>query len=128
MIRAYARAAASVLVALGLAGFAGVLGWDASASLYHLVVGLLFAYAGFLRREPLVVRRMVGGLGTLVVAIKAIVVLAGWLLLGHFGHGPVEVTCLVLGVGSILAARYLPDGDEDEAGGGAARGRRGRRT
>ena len=68
----------------------------------------LFLYIGFVHNDEVVVRRMVGGLGVLLLLVKlpTIVILLG-IWGGHPLHGPVEITCLVLGVGSILAARFL---------------------
>lgn len=74
-------------------------------------MGVLFAYAGFLQRDTATVRQIVGGLGVLLLLIKAATVLAALVVYGRFEHGPVEVTCLLLGTGSVLAARYLRDGE-----------------
>ncbi len=32
----------------------------------------------------------------------------------HLMHGPIEITCLVVGITSILAYRYLPDEIREE--------------
>ncbi len=76
---------------------------------YHVGVGLLFLYVGFWVRDPQTVRQMVLGLGVLLVVVKTITILVplGWG--GPPEHGSVEISCLVVGVLSILAARYLPD-------------------
>lgn len=77
---------------------------------YHAGVGLLFLFVGYARLETTIVRQMVRGLGVLLVAVKGVTILVSWLLpTPYFLHGPVEITCLVLGIASILAARYLPD-------------------
>ncbi len=116
MIRTYARIAAVVLLVVAIAGLV-VLDWSTSAVIYHLGLGLLFAYVGFLAPNHGHVRRMVMGLGVLVLGVKALMVLAVWVGYGHLEHGPVAVTCLVVGISSILAARYIPD---DHDGGGGA--------
>jgi len=60
----------------------------------------------------------------LLLAVKAATVLGVLVVYGVFEHGPVEVTCLVLGIGSVLAARYLP---EEPWSSGRGRGERRRR-
>jgi hypothetical protein len=52
---------------------------------------------------------MVMGMGVVVLAVKAVEVLASWLLPTQYLHGPIEISCLIVGITSILAARYLPD-------------------
>ncbi len=111
MIRTYARVAAVVLLATGLVGLSGLWGFDPLSGLYHAGVGGLFAYAGFWQVDAVVVRRIVGGMGVLLLVVKAVTVLGALLVRGVFEHGPVEATCLVAGVGSVLAARYLRDGE-----------------
>lgn len=54
------------------------------------------------------VRELIGGLGVLLVVVGSADVLFVLVAYGRFEHGPFEVTCLVLGAGSLLAARYLP--------------------
>jgi hypothetical protein len=101
----YARIAGVVLLALAMALF----GWGAAATFYHAGVGLLFSYVGFSGLERATVRRMIGGLGAFMVVVTAVVIFASWLLTLQYLHGPIEVTGLIVGVASILAARYLPD-------------------
>ena len=69
----------------------------------------MLLYVGFLLRDTTVVRQMVGGLGILLLAVKAITILTPLTWGGHALHGPIEVTCLAVGASSVLAARYLPD-------------------
>ncbi len=52
---------------------------------------------------------MVGGLGVLLVVVKAITIATPLTWGGPAKHGPIEITCLVLGITSILAATYLKD-------------------
>jgi tellurite resistance protein TehA-like permease len=72
-------------------------------------VGIFFLYVGFSKLETTTVRQMTGGLGVLLVAVNGIVILASWLLPTEYLHGPIEVTSLIVGFTSILAARYLAD-------------------
>ncbi len=74
MIRTGAQAAALALVKLSVADLTGVLGWRPMASLYHLGLGLLFAFADFLERDSMLVRWMVGGLGVLLVVVKTVTI------------------------------------------------------
>lgn len=116
MIRTYARIASVVLLAVAIAGLV-VLGWGTGEVFYHLVLVLLYAYAGFWQQDATTVRRVVGGLGALVLGVKGVQMLAAWVFPAvHLHRGPVQVSCLVVGITSVLAARYLP-------GGRATRGR-----
>jgi hypothetical protein len=74
------------------------------------VVLLALAVVGFSRQEAASVRQMVGGLGVLLVVVKVITIVTPLTWGGPPKHGPIEITCLVLGITSILAARYLKDG------------------
>ncbi len=107
MVRIYASVAGTVLVSLSLAGFAGIMEMDLPANVFHLGVGGMFVYLGFFQRDAEVVRRMVGGLGVLLLSVKGVVILAPLLWGEPPLLAPVEVTCLVVGLFSILAARYL---------------------
>ncbi len=115
-MKTYAKMVAVVLLVLALAG-ATILDWRSATNFYHAGLALLFGYVGFFGANHGYVRRMVMGLGVLVLGVKALMVLAEWVGYGHFEHGPVAVTCLVVGIASILAARYIPD---DHDGGGGA--------
>jgi hypothetical protein len=95
---------------LGLLGFSGVLGWNPLASAFHLSVGLLYLCTILLLNDALSVRRIIGGLGVLLVATKVVTIASPTLLGDEPLHGPIEITCLVLGFTSILAARFLPNG------------------
>ena len=109
IIQAYARIAALALLAAALAGWV-LLGWGAGAVLYHAGLALLFAFPGFLSRSNgRTTRVVVGGLGVLLVAVKTGMIFVPLTWGGHPWHGPIEITCLVVGIASILAARYLPD-------------------
>lgn len=110
MLRLYARATAVALLVCGAVGFSKLWGFDPLTGFCHAGLGAMFAHAGFFQRDAATVRRMVGGLGVLLLVVGSAAVLAVLVAYGRFAHGPFEVTCLVLGVGSILAAGYLPDG------------------
>ncbi len=107
MVRTYARVAGLVLLALAVIGLS-FWGWRMTASFFHAGVGLLFFYVGFWLRDSTTIRQMVGGLGVLLVLVKAITIMTPLTWGGPAKHGPIEVTCLVVGISSILAARYLP--------------------
>ena len=109
MIRTYAKVVGVVLALLGLAGFTGVAGVAWAASFFHAAVGLLFAYAGFVQKDVAVVRTMVGGMGVLLLVVKVVTILSPSLLGEAPLFGPIEITCLVVGLLSVLAARYLRD-------------------
>ncbi len=107
MIRTYARVAAVVLLAVAVVGFS-IMGWRTTAAFYHAGVALLFAYAGFLQRDSEAIRQIVGGLGVLLLVVKAVTIVTPLTWGGPPQHGPIEITCLVVGLASVLAARYLP--------------------
>ncbi len=107
MVRTYARVAGLVLLTLAVVGLS-FWGWRMTASFFHAGVGLLFLYVGFARLDTTSVRQMVGGLGVLLVLVKAVTIVTPLTWGGPAKHGPIEVTCLVVGIASILAARYLP--------------------
>ena len=108
--RAYAWVAAVVLILVGLLGFARAVSWSWLPSLFHVGLGLLFGYAGLFLPRAEDVRRMIGALGVLLVAIKGTATLAILLVLGEdLFWGPTEITCFVVGLASILAAWYLRD-------------------
>ncbi len=81
--------------------------WMVTAAFYHAGVGLLFLYVGFLYKDDTGVRLMVGGLGALMLIVKVVTIVTPLMWGGNPIHGPIEITCLVVGVGSILAARFL---------------------
>jgi hypothetical protein len=107
-ILAYARLAGMALLVAAAAGLA-IFGWEEAAIYYHAGLGLFFLFVGFSGWETTTVRQVVGGLGVLLVVVKGLAILATWLLPIRYLHGPVEIACLIVGVASILAARYLPD-------------------
>ena len=117
-MRVYARVAGSILVLLGLAGLtvapAFVLVPELSLveSFFHTFMGAIFLYVGFLNRDASVVRSVVGGLGVLLLVGKAFMIVTG-LAFGGKSHlfSPVEVTCIVGGLASVLAAKYLKGDD-----------------
>jgi hypothetical protein len=58
-------------------------------------------------RDPEALRQMVGGLGVLLLVVKVVTILVPLLWQEPLHWGPIEVTCLLVGITSILAARYL---------------------
>lgn len=109
MIRVYAKTVGVVLVLLGLAGLTGVVDTVRPTDLFHVGVGVIFTYLGFLQRDAVVVRTVVGGMGLLLLLAKGVVLLVPLLWGEAPFHGPIEITCLVVGFLSVLAARYLRD-------------------
>ncbi len=109
MIRTYAKIVGVVLALLGLAGFMGVAGVSWAASFFHAAVGVFFAYAGFVQKDAAVTRTIVGGMGVLLLVVKVVTILSPSLLGEAPLTGPIEITCLVVGFLSVLAARYLRD-------------------
>lgn len=116
-MRTYARLAGTVLILVGLVGITSLAGYfflpklNLAESFFHVSVGLLFVYVGFLHRDAEVLRSVVGGLGVLLLVSKAVIVGTG-LLFGndHDLFSPIEVVCVVVGLGSVLAAAFLkPD-------------------
>ena len=109
MLRLYARIVGVLLILLGFAGFAGLVDTVVSTNLYHACVGAFFAYLGFWQRDALVVRRVVGGLGLMLLLVKAATTMVPLLWGGGILLGPIEVTCFVVGVLSVIVARYAGD-------------------
>ena len=107
-IMVYARLVGIVLLVVAASGLA-LFGWDAAAIYFDASVGLFFLFVGSARLEPAVVRQMAGGLGVLLALVMGVTIVASWLLPTRYLHGPIEISSLVVGGTSILAARYLPD-------------------
>lgn len=114
-IRTYARIAAAFLLAVAVFGFSAW-EWRVVSVFYHAAVGLLFLYVGLLLKDAAAVRQMVGGLGVMLLVVKAITILTPLTWGGQALHGPVEITCLAVGVSSVLAARYSPDNGPERPG------------
>lgn len=111
MLRTYARVVGVLLVLLGLAGFVGLLETAVATNLYHACVGLFFSYLGFWQRDSWVVRRVVGGMGLMLLLVKAVSTVAPLLWGGKLLLGPIEVTCFVVGVLSVAVAGLVKDED-----------------
>jgi hypothetical protein len=107
-IAAYVRIARLVLLAIAAVGLVSW-DWSAASVFYHAGLGIFFLYVGFFRLGITSVRQMVGGLGVLMVLVSGMAILATWWLPTSFVLGPIETTGLIVGVTSMLAARYLPD-------------------
>ncbi len=105
----FARGAAAVLVSVGLAGLVGALHWHYLSDVYHVALGLLYGYAGFMVPEREAVRQLVGGLGVLVLVVKGLAIPVPLLWGEHPLWGPIEVSCLIVGIVSVLAAKFLRD-------------------
>lgn len=110
MIRAYTRTVGIALICFSVLGLAEVVNTSLGGDFYHLVLGTLFLIAGFGFRvaQEQDIRVMVGGLGAFTLLAKAPLI---WYAHSHaLDHRPVEFVCVVVGVLSILAALFLPDG------------------
>ncbi len=96
-----------------------MLGFDPPEVIYHAGLGLLFLFLGFRQVDPYILRQAIGGLGVWVLVIKSVMIVALLVAFGYIEHFPLALTCFVVGISSILAARYLPDGrssgEEEEA-------------
>ena len=114
MLRSYTRIVGLGLVLFGLAGLVDIVGLEPPANIFHLGVGGLFAYAGFMHKDVSIVRTIVGGLGLLLLLVKGTVIVAPLLWGDAPLFAPVEITCLVVGILSVLAARFLPSGTSEE--------------
>lgn len=113
MIRLYTQIVGLGLILFGFAGLINIVGLEPPTNIFHLVVGGLFTYVGFIQKDEPIVRTIVGGLGLLLLLVKGVVI-ATPLLWGDAPlFSPVEITCLVVGILSILVARFLP-GDTSE--------------
>ncbi|MDQ3377537.1 MAG: hypothetical protein M3533_11665 [Actinomycetota bacterium] len=110
MLRIYACSAGSVLLMVGLAGFAVLPKMNAAESFFHLAVGALFVYLGFWQKDRNVVRTVIGGMGVLLLLSKGVVV-AVVVLVGNEEplFGPVEVVCFAVGFLSVAVARFARD-------------------
>ena len=109
MLRTYARIVAVALFAAALTGWL-VPRWRADEVVFHAGLALLYIFVGFWPSLSAgTVRQMVGGLGVLLVVVKAIMILGPLMWGSHLMHGATEITCLVVGIISIVASRYLPD-------------------
>ncbi len=116
-LRRYAQITAAVFIVLSLVGFlsavfdlSGIFGLDVPVNVMHLFVGLIYGYVGFWANETAAVRTLMGGMGLLLLLGKGLLI-AGDLWSGHNAFSSVtEVVCLVVGLTSILAAKYSPAG------------------
>ena len=111
LIRTYSLVVGVAFALLGLAGLTNLVGWDLPANIFHLFVGVTFVCLGLFLRDAQTVRLAVSGIGALLVLGKAIILVVPLLLGRASFHLPIEVTCLVVGLLSVLAAKYLRDGE-----------------
>ena len=111
-LRAYAGSTGMALVVLGGAGFLFLpTRGPAAGGVFQILVGVLFIYAGLGQRDPVVSRRFVGGMGVLLLLGVGTSVCIGLLFGGGAGvFGPIQKTCLVVGIASVLIARRAEPG------------------
>ncbi len=105
----YARLVAVVLIFLAVASSDHTLGWSWLPTVLHLILAAFFAYAGLFVRDREAVHGIVEGLGWLLVVVKGISTLGLWALGEVVLWNPIEWTCVLIGVSSILVGRYLRD-------------------
>lgn len=126
MLRAYTLVIGVALLGFSLVGFAEVLNTTLGGDFYHLGFGTLFLLAGLTLGEAWQqeLRLVVGGLGTFMVL--SVMPLFWYAYVFELGHRPVQLTCSTVGVLSILAALFLPDGrathQEQQSDGSQAKG------
>ena len=102
-----------LLLFVGLLGITGLISTAFPADLFHISVGIFFACLSFIH-DAEVVRQVVGGMGVLLVMGKGIIIFIPLMWGDSPLHGPIEITCLVAGVLSIVAARFLRSGTTAE--------------
>lgn len=105
----YARLVAVGLIFLGVASSEHTLGWSWLPTAFHLILAALFAYAGFFVRDKETVQDFLEGFGWLLAVVKGISALTLWALGEVVLWNPIEWTCVLIGVSSILVGRYLRD-------------------
>ncbi|MDQ4000145.1 MAG: hypothetical protein M3283_03865 [Actinomycetota bacterium] len=115
-IRAYAGTVGILLLLAALLGGTGIIPTKSPTEIFHAGVGAIFVYLGFLQRHEEIVRTLVGGMGILLVVVKAVLFPLPLLWGESPLHGPIEITCLVVGVLSVFASRYLREEDGTPGG------------
>jgi hypothetical protein len=110
MLRVYACLLAVVLALIGLAALVSVLGGvvGPAASILYLSSAAIVAYVGLVRRDPDIVRIVVGGMGVLLLLTGLFLAIVmsilgfpyeggGWEVgLGHAALGALMMACAVL--------------------------------
>lgn len=113
LIRTFARIVGLLLVVAGLGGLFYlprlffIPDLSLGESFFHLATGAIFTYLGFFQPDEEVIRPVVGGLGVLLLLGKSAIISTGLLWGDAHLFGPTEIICIVFGVTSILAAKYL---------------------
>ena len=109
------RVTGMVLVIIGLLGLGALVRLSTGVSLFQLALGAFFAYLGFWQRDQTIVRSVVGGMGVLLLG-ASVILLGTWFVSGDSDFlGPIYVTCLLVGGMSMVAARWLSDGQRPSA-------------
>lgn len=120
VVRTYARIVGLILVVAGLGGLFYlprlffIPDLSLGESCFHLATGTIFAYLGFFQPDEEVIRPVVGGLGVLLLLGKGTIISTGLLWGEAHLFGPTEITCIVFGITSVLAAKYLRYGASGE--------------
>jgi hypothetical protein len=108
MLRSYTRLLAVVLTLLGVAALAGILGVGLAAGILYLSSAGIVVYASSYRRDPEIVRVVVGSVGVLFLLLGLLLAFVMSVLgfpyqgrvweagLGHAALGALTMACAVL--------------------------------
>ena len=110
-IRTYAFVAGLVLILFGLSGFVSLTGVSVGESAFHVLIGAFFIFLGLGPRDVELVREMVS-VGGIALIVAKVIVDGLSLANGDISFlRPIELACLLIGILSVVAARYLPPRD-----------------
>jgi hypothetical protein len=108
MLRIYTRLLAMVLALIGTAALAGILGVGPGVGILYLISAGIVVYASSYRRDPEIVRVVVGGMGVLFLLLGLFLAFIMSVLgfpyegrywevgLGHAALGALTMACAVL--------------------------------
>ncbi len=108
MLRIYTRLLAVLLGLVGIAALTGILGVGPAGGILYVSSAGIFAYASSYRRDPEIVRVVVGGMGALFLFLGLLLAFAMGVLgfpyqgrlweagLGHAALGALTMACAVL--------------------------------
>ena len=115
MLRIYTCLLTVVLALIGIAALAGILGVGLGAGILYLIAAAPVAYVGFFRRDPDVVRTVVGGMGVLFLlsglSLAFIMSVFGFPYEGRFWEGGLGHAAL--GALTMACAVLLPCADDE---------------
>ena len=115
MLRTYARVVGIGLALWGIAALLGVWGQSPLRIVLFLGSALIFLYAGFGRVNAMELRVIVGGIGILyLVSAGLLLVVWAWVSTPDDPEMPKILLRGMIGILSLLCARFLPQGDQEE--------------